>query len=105
MSTKLLSENLKETGPFGRPRYRNTVNIKVDINGSEHHCLQLQSLKEEAVCSSETLVSTYTSPWCYSPEDQHQHNVTMCACVCMYVCTYVCMYVCVCVCVCVCMYV
>jgi hypothetical protein len=26
----------------------------------------------EAVCSSETLVSTYTSIGCYDPEDQHR---------------------------------
>jgi hypothetical protein len=28
----------------------------------------------EAVCSYETLVSTFKSTWCYNPEDQH-HQV------------------------------
>jgi hypothetical protein len=30
-------------------------------------------LKMEAVCSSETLVSTFKSTWHYNPEDQHRH--------------------------------
>jgi hypothetical protein len=35
------------------------------------------SLKVEAVCSSETLVSTYKSTWHYNPEDQQWHPVTL----------------------------
>jgi hypothetical protein len=31
------------------------------------------ALKMEAVCSSETFVSTYKSTWHYKPEDQHRH--------------------------------
>jgi hypothetical protein len=30
-------------------------------------------LKNETVCSSETLVFIYMSTWHYYPEDQHQH--------------------------------
>jgi hypothetical protein len=30
-------------------------------------------LKVEAVCSSEMMVSTYKSTWCYSPEGQYRH--------------------------------
>jgi hypothetical protein len=29
----------------------------------------LKTLKIEAACSSETLVSTYKTLWCYSPEE------------------------------------
>jgi hypothetical protein len=31
------------------------------------------ALKIEAICSSETLVSTYKSIWHFYPEDQHRH--------------------------------
>jgi hypothetical protein len=32
-------------------------------------------LKMEAVCSSETLISTYIFTRCYNPEDQHGHTI------------------------------
>jgi hypothetical protein len=31
------------------------------------------ALKKEAVCSSETLISTYKSTWRYNPEDQNDN--------------------------------
>jgi hypothetical protein len=35
--------------------------------------MRSSALKMEAVCSSETLVSTYKSTRRYYPEDQHRH--------------------------------
>jgi hypothetical protein len=38
------------------------------------------ALKMEALCSSETLASTYKSTWCCNPEDQHTKINFLCIC-------------------------
>jgi hypothetical protein len=43
------------------------------------------ALKMEAVCSSETLISTYIFTRCHNPEDQHGHTIKKsCLLVCRY---------------------
>jgi hypothetical protein len=37
-------------------------------------CLRLAALKMEAVCTSETLISSYKSTRRYNPEDQHREK-------------------------------
>jgi hypothetical protein len=58
-----------------RIRHRYLLNSrrqKVDTNVSEEYTASI--FRTEAVCSSETLVSTYKSTRRWNPEDQHRHK-------------------------------
>jgi hypothetical protein len=38
------------------------------------HIIQIEELKTQIVCLSETLVSTYDTTWHHNPEDQYRHK-------------------------------
>jgi hypothetical protein len=51
------------------------VDMEVNARDSEEHTASILGLKMEAVCSSETLLSTYKSTLPYNPEFKHRHEV------------------------------